>query len=92
MAYKFNSGGGGATNSTSWNSTAAQNKDKFDRIKNYGKIISVADSPFFPKSAAEFQKHNTEYAIQKMAEDKAVMENKMAALQALKKAGVKVCS
>jgi hypothetical protein len=91
MAYKFNSGGGGATNSTSWNSATTQNKDKFERIRNYGKIIGVADSPFFPKTPVEFQKHQAEYAIQRHDEERFVMENRLVGMEALKRCGVKVC-
>lgn len=90
MAYKFNSGGGGATNSTSWNSLTALTTARYNRIVQYGKVIAVSDSPFFPKRVSEYAQQINDFALQKMHEQRDATLRKLEALQSEKDSGVKV--
>ena len=91
MAYRFNNGGGGASNSTSWNSATAKDASKHARIAQFGKVIGVSESPCFPKTAAEYKKHVAEWAVQKHAAEKEAMEHRIEDMEAERKTGVKVC-
>ncbi|KAE9376119.1 hypothetical protein N431DRAFT_437476 [Stipitochalara longipes BDJ] len=59
-----------AGTSQSWTSPAALQSAKFQRLQNNANHLGFAASPFFPKTAGEYARHQAEYAQERMEGEK----------------------
>jgi hypothetical protein len=73
-----------AGNSTTYHSTTFAATQKLIRINNNASHLGLAHSPYFPKSLSSYLLHQQEFGLQAALEKKAVLEHKIAELEATK--------
>ncbi|KAH8687400.1 hypothetical protein BGZ60DRAFT_510104 [Tricladium varicosporioides] len=67
--------------STSWTSPQAEKKAKLERLQNNASHIGILNSPYFPKSVAEYVAHETSIQVQKLSAEKQKLAHQMEILR-----------
>lgn len=88
--YAFQTGGAGLMNTTSWNSSSVRSSTAFTRLRNYGNIIQVSKSPFFPQNGRDYERHVAEWNVWAKEEEQSAMKRKLSGAEAMRKSRVKV--
>ncbi|KAG4434894.1 hypothetical protein IFR05_009624 [Cadophora sp. M221] len=71
--------------SQSWISPAASNAAKFTRLQTVASHLHLSKSPFFPKTATEYNAHNAAYASDLARKQRRVLEERIRMLEVKKK-------